>query len=151
MTFLRPVTEKSHTVMDRSLDTDGAADKHIHHRWLAAQIPSITGLRLSPQTGDTSLVNISSSGILARVNTKLNPGTRVTLTFVGTFKPSSVAGRVVRCIVTDISASGNLWYHLGIAFDTPIDLRGFTPTENSQPTSAAPASNQPPGTLSNRW
>ena len=83
---------------------------------------SITGLRLSPGGGEASLVNISSSGVLVRCPTKLSPGTAVTVTFDGTFLPSSIKGKVVRCSVADICRPAGLAYHIGIAFNQAIAL-----------------------------
>ena len=93
----------------------------------AAQIPSITGLRLSPHGADATLVNISSSGLLAECALRLKVGSTVSVQFEGTFSASPAAGRIARCEVSTMGKAGQLTYHIGIDFTKPIDLGDAQP------------------------
>jgi|ERR671910_461637 hypothetical protein len=97
------------------------AERRIAQRFAAALIPSITGLRLSPSRGKTVLVNISTSGLVAKGDSRWLPGTAVTVVLEGTFLPTAIKGRVARCQVGGMDG-GLLWYDIGIAFDKPILL-----------------------------
>jgi hypothetical protein len=115
----------------------------------AARVPSIEAVRLSPGDMLSTLVNISTSGALVECTAKPRPGSAVTVTFVGTFKPGSVRGRVARTMVASLGKDGVLNYMVGIAFDQSIALEEHAPE-------ASPAV-QPPDTprvvsrLQNRW
>ena len=88
----------------------------------AAEMPSITGLRLSPHGAEASLVNISTTGVLAECTVRMKVGTAVTVLFEGAFSPSSVAGHVARCEVAAMGRDGVLRYHVAIVFNVPIGL-----------------------------
>lgn len=124
-------------------------------RRAAARVPSITALRLLPSSGETSLVDISSSGVLVKSSGKLNPGTAVTVVLDGTFAPSSIESRVARCVVADIDSRGRLWYHIGVSFKEPIDLDAASSGTRSLPTSDAPSrkvlSASTISSVRNRW
>ena len=107
----------------------------------AAQIPSITGLRLSPHGADATLVNISSSGLLAGCALRLKVGSTVSVQFEGTFMDSPVAGRIARCEVSTMGKNGMLMYHIGIDFNTPIDLGDAQPA--APEAKRAPAAMEP--------
>ncbi len=94
----------------------------VARRLRASQVPGISGIRLTPAGGDSSLVNISSSGVLVECSSRLVPKTQLTVHFEGTFCPASVEGRVARCQVAGIGRDGALRYHIGIAFAQPIPL-----------------------------
>ncbi len=100
-------------------------------RSAAALVPSVTGLHLSPHGADATLVNISATGLLAECRIRLKTGSTVTVSFEGTFEPSSAAGRVVRCSVATMSKNGGLLYHVGIAFDGRIALKKAAETEKT--------------------
>lgn len=99
-----------------------ASERRTATRLPATAVPTITGVRLSPVGSEATLVNISSSGVLVRCLTRLLPGTPVTVVFDGTFKPASIKGKVMRCLVADICKPAGLSYHIGIAFNITIDL-----------------------------
>ena len=92
----------------------------------ASDIPSITGLRLSPHGAEAKLVNISTSGLLAECALRLKVGSTVSVQFEGTFLSTSVPGRIARCEVSTMK-SGTLMYHIGIDFNASIDLGGAQP------------------------
>jgi PilZ domain len=111
----------------------------IDPRFPASAVPSITALRLSP--GDSvDLVNISRSGILVEGRTRFVPGTRVTVIAEGTFTPTQMKGRVVRCQVSSING-GALRYQSGIQFDQRLDANPAETEPASQ--AAAPAATPP--------
>jgi hypothetical protein len=116
-------------------------ERRIAERRPAALVPSITGVRLSPSGGEASLVNISTTGVLLKANVRLMPATIVTVNMDGTFRPSSIAARVVRCSVTDIDAKGVLWYHVGAAFNQAIALDDAPIATDAR---SAPAPQPPP-------
>ena len=127
----------------------------------AAQIPSITGLRLSPHGADAALINISSSGLLAECALRLKVGSTVSVQFEGTFSASAAAGRIARCEVSTMGKNGQLMFHIGIDFNNPIDLGGAQPAPapdakrapapveqmRPRPVAVAPA----PAAVRNRW
>ncbi len=86
----------------------------------AAEVPSITGLRISPHGLEATLVNISANGLLAECDEALKPGSQVSVAFEGGFSPSSVEGRVARTAVASIAPNGRLRYHVGIALKEGI-------------------------------
>jgi PilZ domain-containing protein len=88
----------------------------------ASVLPAITGLRISPHGVEATLVNISSTGVLAECGERLKPGSAVTVVFEGTFVPRSMEGRVARNSVSSMGRDGRLRYHVGIAFARTIDL-----------------------------
>jgi hypothetical protein len=88
----------------------------------ASDVPSITGLRLSPHGAEASLVNLSTTGLLAECAVRLKTGSTVTVQFEGTFTPAAAQGRVARCSVASLSNTGTLMYHVGLAFDEAIQL-----------------------------
>jgi hypothetical protein len=115
-------------------------------RYQAAEVPSIKSLRLSPHGAEASLVNISSRGLLAECVVRLKVGSAVTVLFEGGFSPISAAGRVARCEVSAMGRDGVLRYHVGIAFNSPVELKDVVPSqaisapEPLAPTTPAPAS-----------
>jgi len=130
-----------------------ASERRTATRHLYTGMPSITGVHLSPGGGEASLVNISSTGVLVRCPTKLLPGTAVTITFDGTFSPSTIKGKVVRCFVADICRPAGLAYHIGIAFNQAIQLEEEEkeePVEDIKPDAAIPPPPAAP-VLVNRW
>jgi PilZ domain len=110
------------TPEQRDADAAGEAEKRNAPRYSASDVPSITGLRLSPHGAEASLVNISTTGLLAECAVRLKTGSTVTVQFEGTFTPTTVHGRVARCSVARVSGSGTLMYHVGLAFSNAIAL-----------------------------
>jgi len=88
----------------------------------AAEIPSITGVRLLPDDVRATLVNISTNGLLVESPNALRPDLKIRIRFEGTFSPALVAGRVVRCTVAAMGPDGMLRYHIGAEFNAPIAL-----------------------------
>jgi PilZ domain len=97
----------------------------------ASEIPSITGLRLSPHGAEAKLVNISTSGLLAECALRLKVGSTVSVQFEGTFSSAAVPGRIARCEVSTMK-SGMLMYHIGIDFNAPIDLGDAQPAQAAE-------------------
>ena len=138
------------------------SNRRVDPRYPAAAIPAITGLRLSPGEAVT-LVNMSASGVLVEGKTRFVPGTRVTVHFEGTIKPSQIKARVVRCQVSAIGSGGSLQYQSAIAFEgrmeIPVDgaaLSGPTGPAEEAPAkkgkAAAPVPPPPaPPRVHNRW
>ena len=116
----------------------------------AARVPSIEGVRISPGDSPSTLVNISTSGVLVECTSKPRPGSAVTVNFVGTFKPASVRGRVARTIVASLGKDGVLHYMVGIAFDDSIALEEYV----ADPAAASTSEESAPRVVSrlqNRW
>jgi len=86
------------------------------------EVQGITGLRYLPQDAAATLVNISSTGLLAESFAKVQVGAYVTVAIDGGFSPSIVSGRAVRCEVAVMGRDGLLRYHTAVEFDTPIRL-----------------------------
>ena len=87
----------------------------------ASAIPSIESVRISPHRAEAILINISERGVLVECGMRLQPGTRVTVLFSGSFTPSSVPSRVARSVVSGMAAEG-IRYQVGIAFNQPIEM-----------------------------
>jgi len=113
-------------------------------RRLAAALPSITGLRISPHGVEARLVNISESGVLAECGERLKPGSSVTVVFEGTFTPRTMEGRVARNSVSSMGSDGRLRYHVGIAFAKRIALPAEEPSSVEPPAAPAPVAATPP-------
>ncbi len=116
----------------------------------ADRVPSIQAVRISPGDSICALVNISTSGLLVECTSKPRPGSAVTMTFVGTFTPATVKGRVARTIVASLGKDGVLHYMVGIAFDQPIELDEQVVDPEADPPSAA-AAPRVASRLQNRW
>jgi hypothetical protein len=108
----------------------------------ANEVPQITGIRLLPQGAEASLLNISSSGLLAETADRVPAGSAVEVCFEGSFSPARATGRVVRSQVSFMNADGRLRYQVAIEFDTPIAL-------DDQP--AATPAKTTPRDVRNRW
>jgi hypothetical protein len=102
-------------------DGGAAQEKRGSPRRPAAAIPSIESVRISPHRAEAVLINISERGVLVECGMRLQPGTRVTVLFSGSFTPSSVPSRVARSVVSGMAAEG-IRYQVGIAFNQPIEL-----------------------------
>lgn len=127
-------------------------ERRLTARRRVSQVPSIAGLRLSPCGGEAFLVNISGSGVLVKINMRLLPGTVVTVVFEGTFSPSSVKGRVARCLVADIDSSGVVWYHVGVAFNELIAIGDMSVGTHVLPEPVQPLQAEAvQAPLTNRW
>jgi hypothetical protein len=106
-------------------------------------VHGITGLRFLPQGSPATLVNISSTGLLAESTARLAVGSSATVAIDGGFKPARIEGRVARCEVAVMGRDGLLRYHLGIEFTTPLPA-----LEDDRPAPAAAA--RAPHAV-NRW
>jgi hypothetical protein len=137
---------------DQPLDgvPNGGRENREAPRRPASAVPSITGVRISPDGVEATLVNISHSGILVECGERLKPGSTVTVVFEGTFVPRSVEGRVARNTVSSMGKDGRLRYHVGISFTGLIEL-------DSEHTPASPVSEPPLGArtvssvIRNQW
>ena len=117
----------------------------------ASDVPSITGLRISPPGFKATLVDISASGLLAEWGVALKVGQSVTINFEGTFTPRSVEAHVVRSSVASM-ASGGVRYHVGLAFTAPIALEDTAaPAAANDPAPATVPDSPPPSVVVNRW
>jgi hypothetical protein len=142
-------------IMGESPGADPIEAVSIDPRFPASAVRSITGVRLSP--GDmVELVNISRSGVLVEGRTRFVPGTRVTVMFEGSFSPSHLKGRIVRCQVSSIH-DGSLRYQSGIQFEKKLEAHpGEVHEQPPAPVAPAPAAapaKEPavPVRLMNRW
>jgi hypothetical protein len=116
----------------------------------AASVPAIEGVRISPGDLPSTLVNISTSGVLVECVSKPRPGSAVTVHFGGSFMPASVRGRVARTMVASLGKDGVLHYMIGISFDEAIDLD----SQLAEPAAAPPRADTAPKVVSrlqNRW
>ena len=128
-------------------------------RYAAHSFPEIQGIRLVPPGADATLVNLSATGVLVECESRLLPDKAVTVEIAGTFSPASIEGRVIRCEVIGIAATGSLLYRIGLAFNTPITLPNGAEAESGA-SAAAPVAVAPPApaetitaapVLRNRW
>jgi hypothetical protein len=103
----------------------------------ASLVPTIIGVRLSPQRAEAKLINISTTGVLVECGTRLQPGSSVTVIFEGGFTPSSVDSRVARSSVVAVNKGGGMRYHIGLAFKQPIVLDELPSTAAPEPPAKA--------------
>ena len=121
-------------------------------RRLASAVPSISGLTLSPYGAAATLVNISTSGLLAECGVPLKIGNFVKVLFEGALAPPPAEGRVVRTCVASMTSSG-VRYNIGVAFRVPIVLETEAATQraDSNPAGADAAKAPEAPVLVNRW
>jgi len=117
----------------------------------AERVPSIEGVRLSPGDEISTLVNISTSGVLVECTSRPRPGSAVTVHFLGSFTPATVRGRVARTMVASLGKDGVLHYMVGVAFDNPIELDEQLPAPPEAPQPADVPPPRPVSRLQNRW
>jgi hypothetical protein len=125
-------------------------EKRVAARIPAALVPLITGLRLSPCGGKTSLVNISATGVAVKSDTGVKLGSVVTVNLDGGLPGSQIRGRVVRCGVSAIE-SGVIAYLIGIAFDKPISIERLQVASVEPSVPVSPQSPLAAAVLFNRW
>ena len=85
-------------------------------------VPEITGLRFLPDRAPATLVNMSSTGLLAESAVRVRVGSDIAVAFEGGFQPDTITGRVARCEVAVMGPDGLLHYHIGLEFHSPLDL-----------------------------
>ena len=134
-------------------DTATRGDHRGAPRQPASAVPSISSLTLSPYGAEATLVNISTSGLLAECGVPLKIGNFVKVFFEGALAPPAVEGRVVRICVASMASTG-VRYNIGIAFKVPINLEGEPAPQSradSSPARVAAAEAPQPSALVNRW
>lgn len=116
-------------------------ERRFEPRFKAADMPYITGVRLSPLGIKAQLVDISTTGILIECGTRIQPGSSVSVTLEGETPIPTVGGRIARTTVAALDQKGSLRYHVGIAFTSPIPLK--TPPAAAAAVVVPPASPKP--------
>jgi hypothetical protein len=118
----------------------------------ASAVASISGLTLSPYGAAATLVNISTSGLLAECGVPLKIGNFVKVFFEGALAPPPAEGRVVRICVASMAPSG-VRYNIGVAFKVPIVLADESAPQRADSRPAAVEAANPPEApvLVNRW
>jgi hypothetical protein len=109
----------------------------------ASQLPINTTLRFSPHGTVATLLNISTTGLLARCAVRMSVGSVVTVQFDGELAALAMPSRVARCAVASIGEDGGLRYDVGLAFNTPITLDEGIPAVSPQEPEAAVAAVAP--------
>jgi len=98
------------------------AMQRVAPRTAGSLVPGIDAVRLLPLGVEGSVVDISTRGTLILCCKKLSAGMAARIVFVGSRPPKPVSGKVVRSLVSKIGQGGELWYHVGIAFNEPIEF-----------------------------
>jgi len=101
-----------------------------------ALVPNIERVRLLPLGVEGSIVNIWAGGVLVSCRKKLGAGMAIRVVFEGNGAPPPASGKVARSLVASIGQGGEIWYHVGIAFDQPIDFESPA-TQTTDTTSEA--------------
>jgi hypothetical protein len=138
---------------------EAGSEKRSAPRFPASQVPSITGLRLSPHGAEARLVDISTTGLLAECTSRLKVGSSVAVLFEGQFTIPSIVGRIARCSVAAMGRDGVLRYHVGISFNKPIALDVAVPEPPPLQAAEPSATVEPPvqaaapgaAEVRNRW
>ena len=134
----------------KDADESPVSERRSARRVPAAEMASISGVRLLPDDVAATLVNISTTGLLVESPSALRPDLKIRIRFEGTFSPALVPGRVVRCTVASMGADGALRYHLGVEFNSPIALADPTPAVGPRSPAVGPLA-PTAGPLRNRW
>ena len=100
----------------------GWAMQRVAPRTPGSLVPGIHTVRLLPLGVEGSVVDISARGALILCCKKLNAGMAARVVFLGSAPPKPISGKIVRSLVCKIGQSGELWYHVGIAFNEPIEF-----------------------------
>jgi hypothetical protein len=93
-------------------------ERRLSKRFASADDHGISSARVRPGH-DASLVDVSSSGALIETHHRLLPGSSIELQLNGQQRRASMRGRVVRCAVVRLRASG-VWYRGAIAFEQAL-------------------------------
>jgi hypothetical protein len=130
----------------------GYAMERVAPRTPGSLVPGIQAVRLLPLGVEGSVVDISTRGALILCCKKLNAGVAARIVFEGPCPPKPVSGKVVRSLVSKIGQAGELWYHVGIAFNEPIEFESPT-TGDRQIDAANDQSEHSPALAKfvNRW
>jgi hypothetical protein len=128
------------------------AMQRVAPRTPGALVPGIEAVRLLPLGVEGSIVDISARGALLLCCKKLNAGMAARVVFLGSAPPKPISGKIVRSLVCKIGQDGELWYHVGIAFNEPIEFESPATAnrQNEQPTQQrddSPATSK----FVNRW
>jgi hypothetical protein len=83
-------------------------------------LPSGTAVRLRAGH-EACLINVSRHGILLESPTRLNPGQRCSLQWMGPVAPTSTSGVVIRAQIARRDAKKRLIYRAAIDFNEPRD------------------------------
>jgi len=153
------MTKPSHTLSSPDPvagDTGPAASSYAFERVAprapGALVPHIERVRLLPLGVEASIVNISVNGVLVACRKKLGAGMAIRVVFEGNGVPPAASGKVARSLVASIGQGGEVWYHVGIAFDQPIDLES---PETGTPGASASGESSPDNStvpkFINRW
>jgi hypothetical protein len=134
----------------KDADESPASERRSARRVPAAEMPSISGVRLLPDDVAATLVNISTTGLLVESPSALRPDLKIRIRFEGTFSPALVPGRVVRCTVASMGPDGALRYHLGVEFNSPIALADPAPAVGITSPAVGPLA-PTAGPPRNRW
>lgn len=97
----------------------GQAERRSARRRSLDEVPHVAGVKVSSEKVD--VVNASRGGILVQGALRLNPGTDSLVEVLSTRAPVRVRGRVVRCEVIGLSATGAR-YRVALAFNSPLDV-----------------------------
>ena len=128
-------------------------DRRRSTRHAAADLPPGTSIRLRAGH-DAVLLNVSRHGILLESPTRLNPGQRCSLHWLGPSAPASTAGVVVRAQLAHRDTTQRLVYRAAIEFAEPFQVswevmthEGNTLLGPAEVSGAAAGSRCPPGPL----
>lgn len=130
----------------------GYAMERVAPRTPGSLVPGIQRVRLLPLGIEGTIVDISTRGALILCSRKLGSGMEVRVIFEGTSPPKPASGRIVRSLVSAMGRGGELWYHVGISFDAPIEFESISgaqrqldePSEQPDPSPIQPK-------FVNRW
>jgi hypothetical protein len=126
-------------------------DRRRSTRHAAADLPPGTTIRLRAGH-DAVLLNVSRHGILLESPTRLNPGQRCSLHWLGPSAPASTAGVVVRAQLAHRDTKQQLVYRAAIEFAEPFQVSWEVTTHEgnallgaAEVSGAAAGSRCPPG------
>jgi hypothetical protein len=71
---------------------------------------------------EVRVIDLSSGGVLVEAATRLLPGARVVLQFIGPGVALRASARVVRCFVVALDPEHGVRYRAALAFDRELDV-----------------------------
>ena len=152
MTQRQSSTSPEFVPANEAAPTSEYAMQRVAPRTAGSLVPGIDAVRLLPLGVEGSVVDISTRGALILCCKKLSAGMAARIVFVGTHPPKPVSGKVVRSLVSKIGRAGELWYHVGIAFNEPIEFESPTSADPQvDETNGQPEQSPAPPRFINRW
>ncbi len=109
--------------MDDAMKGKATVERRAHRRRATGECGWISKARVRPGV-DVRLLDLSSGGALVEGAVRLLPGSRVELQLSSSDTRRVIAGRVLRCNVSALSAEHGIRYTAAVGFETRLAMPG---------------------------